>query len=63
MEKESEKGAFITSPGVKRECLLAKENTASFSARFIQEITINILTVWLLQADTLRLQTKLSRWK
>lgn len=60
MEKESEKGAFITSPGVRRECLLAKENTARFYAQFIQKVIINILTSWLPQADTLKLQTKLS---
>lgn len=60
MEKESEKGAFITSPGVKRERLLAKENTASFYAHFIQKVIINIIMLWLLQADTFKLQTKLS---
>ena len=60
MEKESEKGAFITNRGVRRECLLAKENTASFYAQFIQTVIINILTLWLPQADTLKLQTKLS---
>lgn len=60
MEKESEKGAFITRTGVKRECLLAKENTASFYAHFIQKVIIDIITLWLPQADTLKLQTKLS---
>lgn len=60
MEKDSEKGAFITSPGVKRECLLARENTASFYAHYIQKVIINILTLWLLQAEAHKLQTKLS---
>lgn len=60
MGRESEKGAFITNPGIKSECLLAEENTASFYALFIQKATIAILTLWLPQADTLRLQTKLS---
>lgn len=49
MKAASVKGAFITSPGVKREHLLAKENTASFYAQFTQKVLINVLTPWLLQ--------------